>query len=215
MTSRHPSTALLRAYATGAAPFGASLAVASHLTYCPSCRSQVAEAEAVAGALLTNDEARADAPEFASLEALLDINESEVAIAAPPAAPARDAGPLPRPVADAIGCSFDDIPWRFRLPGVYEYEFAAEDGETISLLKVRPGSRIPQHTHTAEELTVVFDGELIDGDNRFGVGDVSVADGEVDHDPRAGEGRDCICLAVLSGGLHFTGPFSRALNLFT
>ena len=80
---------------------------------------------------------------------------------------------------------------------------------------MRPGAAIPQHTHKAEELTVVFEGELIDGDKRFGPGDIAIADGDVDHHPKAGGDRDCICLAVLSGGLRFTGPFGRALNLFT
>ena len=87
-------------------------------------------------------------------------------------------------------------------------------GELCAVLRVRPGVAIPQHTHEAEELTVVFNGELLDADKRYGIGDMSVADPTVDHHPRAGGDRTCICLAVVCGGLKFTGPFGRALNLF-
>lgn len=208
MNDGHPTERQLIAYAAGHASEGVTLALAAHLTYCPACRDRVSALETLAGSLL--EEAPGEMP---NMDAILDrLDESDFRVE--PAKPVSQ-GPLPRVVASAIGVDFEAIPWQFRLPGVHEYAFAGENGEEISLLKVRPGAAIPQHTHEAHEITVVFDGELIDGEATFRKGDLAVADPSVDHHPRAGGDRVCICLAVLDGGLKFTGPFGRALNLFT
>ena len=207
MTNRRLSDELLAAYVAGSASQGVSLVVAAHLTYCRESRAKVEALEVLAGAMLSETPNDVAAPSFDDLLDRLDVpEEQQIRI---------DAGPLPAPVAEAVGVNFDEIPWRFRLPGVYEYEFANIDGEEMSLLKVQPGAAIPQHTHEAEEMTVIFEGRLEDGDAVYEAGDVAIADPSVDHKPRAGGDTACICLAVLSGGLRFTGPFGRALNLFT
>ncbi|MEM7268117.1 MAG: cupin domain-containing protein, partial [Pseudomonadota bacterium] len=174
MDHGYPSQELLASYAAGGTSEGISLAIAAHLTYCPESRERLAEIEAVAGAML----AEADADEAPSLDAIMARLDDEE-VAAP--SPEIEAGPLPAPVAQAIGMDFDQIPWKFRLPGVHEYEFLNDAGEEVSLLKVRPGAAIPKHTHEAEELTVVFDGELHDGDAVFTKGQLAIADPSVDH----------------------------------
>jgi len=206
MHNGHLTDDLIVAYATGAATDGVALAVAAHLTYCAECRRKVEAHEAIAGALLA-EASEVAGPDIAKVLGRLDEGDEGAAL--------PEAGPLPAPVAAAVGVDFDAIPWRFRLPGVYVHEISNEDGDDISLMKVRPGAVIPSHTHEAEELTVVFAGELDDGGATFKAGDISVADASVDHKPRAGGDTACICLAVLSGGVKFTGPFGRALNLFT
>ena len=50
--SHHPSEALLLDYALGSLAEGWSLAVSAHLSLCPMCRQQVAEMEALGGALM-------------------------------------------------------------------------------------------------------------------------------------------------------------------
>lgn len=221
MANTHPSEKLIALYASGEASDGASLAVAAHLTYCPACRARVAAMEAVAAAMMPedsiDDNGDVSAPQFdALLTKLAMVDEDRRTHANPtPRSVPLEAGPLPAPVAAVVGIGFADIPWRFRLPGVSEYVMDSAEGDSISLLRVRPGVAIPQHTHEGEELTVVFSGELRDGDSSYGVGAMSSADHAVDHHPRAGEWETCICLAVVSGGLHFTGKFGRALNLFS
>lgn len=209
MCTHHPSSELLTGFVTGSVSDGVALAISAHLTFCPSCRKEVSAMEALAGGLLEAEEP-VTPPSF---EALLGHLDDEIAITEEPKT--QNAGPLPSAVAAAIGTDFEDIQWKFRLPGVSEYEFQSEDGETVSLLRVRPGAKIPHHTHKAEELTVVFAGELVDGDTRFHSGDIAVADPSVHHHPQAGGTETCVCLAVVNGGLRFTGPFGRALNLFT
>ena len=211
MDSKHPPERLIALYASGEATEGVSLAVAAHLTYCPACRARVATAEAVASALVSADASDVAPPSFDSVLARL----SEAGEGEPVAVIIPNAGPLPSAVAERVGVDFDDIPWRFRLPGVSEYVMTSDEGDSISLLRVRPGTAIPQHTHEGEEITVVFSGVLEDGGIAYDVGAMSVADHDVDHHPRAGGDETCICLAVVSGGLRFTGRFGRALNLFS
>lgn len=207
MTTGHPTPRHLTAYATGAASAGVSLAVAAHLTYCPTCRARVAEREALAGALFAEEGA---APPPDPAEALRRLDDP-----APATPPACASGPLPRVVARAVGEDFDAIRWRRLLPGIREYSFATVEDEEISLLRVAPGAAVPRHTHKGEELTVVFEGALIDRGHRYADGAVAIATPEVDHRPVADDARECICLAVVTNGLRFTGPFGRALNLFT
>ena len=206
MKTGHLTNELIVAYATGAAREGVALAAAAHLTYCAECRRKVEEQEIIAGALLAAVPV-AEAPSFDDLFDRLD----ETPVEAVPVAKTS----MSRSKIDVVGMNFDEIPWRFRLPGVYVHELSNEDGEDISLMKVRPGAAIPSHTHEAEELTVVFEGELEDSGATYRAGDISVADANVDHKPRAGGDTPCICLAVLSGGVKFTGPIGRALNLFS
>jgi putative transcriptional regulator len=100
------------------------------------------------------------------------------------------------------------------MPGVSEFPLDLGGQERVSLLRVRPGAGVPAHTHTATEVTLVLQGVLCDRDTRFGRGAVAIATPDDDHHPHAGEGEDCLCLTVLDGGLRFTGPFGRALNIF-
>ena len=212
-TNKHPTDALLAQYAAGDIGEAVSLAIAAHLTYCPECRAKVAEYEAMFGGVMASEAAVAEAPSADYLTQLDEIGPASPEEIAPTRTVAQ--GPLPRAIAEKVGVDFDSIPWKFCLPGVMEYEFIDSDGEKASLLKVRPGASVPQHTHEEDELTVVFDGRLEDGGASYGIGDFSVADHTVDHHPQAGGDRTCICLAVLTGELTFTGRFGRALNLFS
>lgn len=203
---------MLAAYAAGSASDGVSLLVAAHLTYCPDCRARVRALEAVAGSMLAAAAEVVVPPSLDACLARLDAPEAPRARRAPPA-PGGFA--MPRPIADVIGAPFSEIRWRFLMPGVSEHVLPVGAGaERVSLLRVRPGAGVPAHTHTGEEATLVLGGALCDRDRLFGVGDVAVATPEDDHHPTAGQGQDCVCLAVIGGGVRFTGAFARALNIF-
>ncbi|MEM1278322.1 MAG: cupin domain-containing protein, partial [Pseudomonadota bacterium] len=123
-----------------------------------------------------------------------------------------DCGPLPKPVIEAVGMDFEDIQWKFRLPGVSEYELEGFAGEKVSILRARPGAAIPQHTHHGREATLVLAGALQDGGEVFRPGDLALNDEDDDHRPQIIGDEVCYCLIVMDGDLHFTGTFSRALN---
>jgi len=216
MVSAHPSDDVLMEYASGALGDGMSLLVASHLTFCPECRRIVEAEEAICGALLSAAEAESGAPEFAAILGRIDAIEPR-----PLPAPEDEPGsPLPRPLREAIGASFASIRWRPRLPGLSEHviaEASAGNGHAIrvSLLKAKPGLKIPEHTHKGDEATLVLCGAMEDGGVVYRRGDVALSDDKHDHQPKILNEGVCVCLIVLTGGLRFTGTFGQALNLFT
>ncbi|MEM7498184.1 MAG: ChrR family anti-sigma-E factor [Pseudomonadota bacterium] len=213
MTTHMPPTDLLAEYASGSASPGLNLLMASHLTLVPESRRQVAALESIGGALLADEAPVAMAASaletaFAAIDDDRQAEDAEL-----PDRGGRD-HVLPRPLREHLsGQDEESLPWRFRLPGVSEYVLPGFDSEQVSILRARPGSGIPQHTHEGVEITLVLSGELHDGDRVLRAGDVAVNTDEHDHRPRIMGDETCYCLVVMDGGLRFTGTFSRALNL--
>ncbi len=214
MKTAHATPEMLAGYAQGTLSRGMSLLVASHLTYCPECRDKVSRLEALGGVLLRDTPvADVTAPSLASVLARIDAGAAE------PVAEAfesRDeqAPFLPAPVRALLAAGGKEIRWRFLLPGLSEYRFDDFDGESVSLLRARPGIRILAHTHEGNEATLVLRGQLRDGDRVYSRGEVSLADHHDDHRPEIVGDETCLCLVVLSGNMRFTGPVGRALNIF-
>ena len=121
-------------------------------------------------------------------------------------------GPLPGIVLEKLGVKFSEIQWKFQLPGVSAVDLDGFEGETVRLLRAKPGAKVPQHTHEGSELTLVLQGCLLDGGVEYRAGDVAVNDEEDDHRPEIGGDEMCYCLIVQQGSLRFTGRFSRVLN---
>ncbi|MBX2855871.1 MAG: ChrR family anti-sigma-E factor [Rhodobacteraceae bacterium] len=207
---------LLSAYAAGTTSPGLSLLCATHLTLSPQARGLVATAESIGGAMLAEEATTDVAPmNFEALLARLDEPEplAPRLTSQPPCARDGDDIALPRPIQRALGDT-PTPPWRFRLPGIHEYVFDGYQHERVSLLKARPGAKIPKHTHEGDEATLLLSGALQDGDTVLRTGDLSIAGPEHDHTPEIMGDDICICLVVNNGALRFTGRFGRALNLF-
>lgn len=208
----HLTDEMLETYAAGTLSEGMSLLAAAHLTYCPACRKEVAALEKVAGAVLAESGASEVGPD---LGAVLDAIRAEAKPEAVPVDLLSEAdSPLPGPVRLRVGMPIEDLRWRFLLPGLAESRIEGFEGEEVSLLRARPGVRIPGHTHSGEEATLVLSGRMRDGDRLFGRGDLALADHHDDHHPQIVGGETCVCLVVLSGRMRFTGALGRALNLF-
>lgn len=224
MSAHRPSDDILADYAGGALSPGLALLVASHLTYDAESRRRVAAFEAVGGVLLADEPA--DPISAPSLDAVLGrldaaadpapVPRSEAilpACAHERAAPAEAAPLLPSPLRRALGADADALAWKFRFPGISEYELDGFEGEEVSLLRARPGAPLLSHTHSGSETTLVLSGHLEDRGEVYGRGEVAFATEADDHRPRIIGDEPCICLIVMSGELRFTGAFSRALNL--
>lgn len=223
LPGHHPDGVLLLDYATGAAPEGASLLVASHLTFCPACRAAVARLEDLGGAMIADLPPTSLAP--GSLEAMLDRLDADVPMAParpmPVAAPPLD-GELQPPglLRDYIAArvapnTAGALPWRKRGGPVAEITLSRPGArETIRLLRIRAGAAVPRHTHRGSEMVLVLAGGYSDPRGRYRRGDVTVSDETIDHRPVADADGDCICLWVTDAPLHFTGVLGRILNLF-
>lgn len=202
MTQHHPTEEYLVHYAAGALPQGQAILVASHLTYCPACRSSVREAEALGGSLLEGgDVAPAALPNSFPFDA-------------PAAAPALQGAPagsdIPAPLRPYVGPALSQIRWRTFWPGMQTLRIRCEgDAADISLLRLQPGKGMPIHTHGGDELTLVLQGSYTDETGRYCAGDVAMGDHALSHRPVADDGAPCVCFTVIEAPLKFASPLAR------
>ena len=211
----HVSDGLLAAYATGELAEGWSLAIATHLALCPEARARLARFEAAAGELM--EEAESDATGIdQSWEALRsrlgggEVRAFPVRSAVP--APVR-ATVIPEPLRSYLGSDVDGLKWNALGRGASHIMIRTGDGETsVRLLRIPAGSPVPEHSHGGRELTLVLAGCFTDGSERFARGDLEEADETVEHQPVAGAGEDCICLAVTDAPLRFKSRFMRLVQ---
>ena len=200
----HPSDALIVDYASGAMGPGQSMVMAAHVHACAECRDRVEAAEAAGGALLEDLNATPLSPDALD-RALASLD------AAPVERPGSDVSPpmrtratqpadwirVPPEVAEA------ERRKRWVAPGVWvaPVDTGAQGGPLTYLLRVGQRMRMPQHTHAGCELTLVLKGAFVDGQDRYGPGDVSEADDAVEHSPSILQGEECVCLVACDNRL--------------
>lgn len=220
MVQHLPPDELLLDYATGSLPEPLALLVAAHVTLSPETRRQVRELEAVGGAMMESEEP-AKLPDGALDAVLARLDEAPRTAAAeavetmPQKAQVKGDGRIPAPLCAYLADGLETIEWRERSGSVAEFDLLPDyPGFKTRLLKLKAGSKVPQHTHGGAEYTLVLEGSFTDETGRYARGDVAVADPEVTHRPQAGSECDCICLAVTDAPLKMTGPLGRVLNYF-
>lgn len=210
--NHHISDELLLAYAAGNLSEGWSLAIATHLALCPECRSRLAEAESVGGAML-----EALQPESVGADALEKVmgrldKEPPAAKSETRAASDGDATIYPEPLRSYLGGG-KGLRWR-RLGTAQQVRVSTGDqSTTVRLLKIPGGQPMPVHGHRGLELTLVLSGSFSDEHGTFRRGDIEEADEDIEHQPIADPGEDCYCLAVTDAPLRFRG-IARLLQPF-
>lgn len=219
MTIRHHvSDELLLAYAAGTLEEGWRLAVATHLALCPDCRKRLSVMEDAGGQLLEDI-----TPELAmstSFERLRQriLHEGAPVRPAPagvrPTASDHVASPvLPEPLRSYVGGDVETLKWRSLGRGAYHIPVKTADGTTmVRLLRIPAGKPVPEHGHGGRELTLVLSGSFYDGEALFARGDLEEADANVQHQPVATPGEDCICLAVTDAPLKFKSWLVRLVQ---
>jgi putative transcriptional regulator len=199
--------ALLSRYVAGALPEPARVLVAAHLELKPDNRRFVSGLEALAG----NELAEGSPAEMVGRDARLQaIFASDTP--APVARATRGGEMFPRAMLDFFGFDADRVPWRTKMPGFREFEMGEVDGCHVSLFWIRPGRKIPHHTHDGSELTLVVDGAFRDDTGRYGRGDIAMADQSTNHRPIAEKDVPCISFAVTDAPLRFNGPLGQRLS---
>jgi putative transcriptional regulator len=206
MTIRHHlSDQLLMGYAAGQLPEAFSLVVATHVSLCDECRARLAGFDAVGGALIEEgeaaamDEAALEAA-MARLDGLPQATRSERL---------KPAGILPAPLADYVGGDLSQVRWKRIGGGVKQAILPTGRDASARLLYIPAGTAVPDHGHRGIELTLVLQGAFADANDRFGRGDIEIADEELEHTPVAMAGEDCICLAATDAPLRFRGMIPR------
>lgn len=211
----HPGDLLLLDYASGALGEGWSLAVATHLALCPTCRQSKTDMEAIGGALLEDQNpATSSGLSFDHIEAQLNLQSDEVV--RPTVKRATERTPiLPEPLRSYLGADLDAIDWRRLGIGAYHRLVPTEDAATTArLIKIPAGNPVPMHSHQGAELTLVVDGSFTDSTGKYGRGDFQEADETLQHQPEAGPDKDCICLVITDGPLRFKSVAARIAQPF-
>lgn len=232
----HIDDADLMAYASGNSPELLSLLIATHLTLCGRCRDTIDLLEAVGGHLFdeivgadvaTTDDATSVVSAMAQTLDVIATDKTDVEEPSDGKAnPVRsegtstdhrpthlNIGDFPLVLQSYIGRNFDSQKWKRLLAGVESWRLIDDaSGLQASLMRVDAGRVMPRHTHQGRELTLILAGSMLDRDVVYRRGDVVEADQTTRHQPRAGEGEDCVCLAVLEGDVVLTNPLYQMLS---
>jgi len=118
---------------------------------------------------------------------------------------------LPEPVRDL---ALENPGWSFAGPGVRTLELMREGSAKAELIRLEPGRGVAHHGHEGREFTLVLCGAFHDGRDRYGAGDLCIADPALEHKPVAEDDEVCIALAVTDGPLAFTGPLGWVQRAF-
>ncbi len=207
----HLSDEVLMAYSAGTLPEAFSLVVATHISLCDTCRAQLESLDALGGAVLdhcSGAELRGD-----SLEATMALIAAQDSVRDAPLRTKADAV-FPAPLWDYVDGDLDAVDWRPIGGGVRQSILPTSPGATVRLLRIPPGTAIPDHGHNGLEMTLVLKGAFHDEFDRFARGDVEVANEDLKHTPIAEDGEDCICLAATDAPLKFRGLLPRIAQKF-
>lgn len=215
----HLDPATLVSHAAGALSPEMAAVADTHLEACAHCRRQLADAEHVGGALLSQQQPpQAEAQRSERLRDDMLARLRQPLPTAPlhardePGESKRDADAMPRPLQPYFGKSWKALRWRWMAPGVHMIRAPRSSGDTLVLLKIAPGKSMPVHSHRGSELTQILRGAYDDALGHFGPGDMADLDSDIEHQPVTSPGVPCICVAALDGPLQFRGWLARKLQ---
>lgn len=208
MTVKHTlNEELMMGYAAGVLPEAFNLVVATHLSLCDESRAGVESYEAVGGAVLETTETAK-----MSSGALADCLKRIKTAPPGPRGAEPSKGVFPTPLKGYVGGDLEAVKWRSLGGGVKQAILPTAKGATARLLFIPAGMAVPDHGHRGTELTLVLQGAFADEVDRFGRGDIEIADEDLNHQPVAEPGEDCICLAATDAPLRFNALLPRLMQ---
>lgn len=200
MARYHPPKEWLLDFVAGQLAEGFRLVLGAHIESCPQCQHGMQQLQALGAGLLRElppTEMNADA--FAKV--WQQIQQAE----------ATPAPSFNLSVREGLQKQLRDIKWQRLGPFRRANVLTTKDCH-VSLLHIKAGARMPQHTHRGNEMTLILAGAYSDCYGRYDAGDLMVADGEHQHAPIASSDEDCICLVAESAPPRFIGPLLRLFN---
>ena len=170
-----------------------------------------------AGALLSEESPTPlDSDALDAVLARIDVAGGLDASARTRAADSRWAGEiaaLPSPLREAALDALDQGGWQFLGFGIRRLPLRIKGGGFAELMRVEPGAGVADHDHAADELTLIVTGGYHDGHAHYGAGEVSFAQPDFVHAPKADLGDVCYLLAVTYGPAKFEGVFGWVQKL--
>lgn len=209
MITHCPKDDLLLSYSAGALGESWSLAVGSHVQMSKEASDDVALGEKIGGSLL-NDLAPVSLEK--NFDAVLDRLGDQEPIGE--AVELEQKVLVPSPLCDYIGDSLENLEWSKVGNGIAQHLIETSDSGQARLLRIPPGTALPEHGHSGRELTLVISGGYRDDSGSYSRGDMADIDDGLGHQPIADEGEDCICLIVTDTPVKFKGILPRILQPF-
>jgi len=206
----HPDIATLMAFSAGTLDGPYATVIATHLAMSEGGRETLSHMDSIGGALLTAEPAALMSS--GSLDRLLGTLGDEKIEVVPHDERGDDA--LPLPVQSYLPEGLVAVRWKWTGPGVATADLAwGDDGKSrLMLLRVGAGRRVPEHGHGGHELTLILQGAYRDRFGVFAKGDIADHDEDIEHQPIAEPGEDCICLVAVDSRLTFRGRLMRVLQ---
>lgn len=210
----HPNEETLVSYSAGSLPAALALVVGCHLQFCAACRRELGSLESLGGGLISAIEPQplpSDARE--KMLAMLDSPSAISVSEAIPVKPAAVPG-MPELLRKLTGVDdYDALPWKTAAPGIRQLVLKTGEGNS-RLLRIAAGKKMPVHSHTGTELTLILRGGYSDALGNFNPGDVADLDDQVEHQPMAFADEDCICLAGLDAPIAFRSWLAKLVQPF-
>lgn len=221
MIKHHPSQALLASFCKGDLPSSLSAAIAIHADMCPVCQSEIAALEEQQASLsfeqahlhdfIVEDSKQAVEVADIDFESMINnITNDEQLLPTKSRAEKyisidNEKYNLPRALENMPLGQFSHIGKlsraRFQLD---------EDQIHTSLLHIKAGGSVPEHTHKGYELTLLLSGHFHDEHGVYEPGDFIMLDSSNTHKPTSEQG--CLCFTVANDSLHFTQGINKLLN---
>ena len=207
----HLSNEILLSYSAGTLDEAASLLVATHLALCPHCRSRNNSVDSLGGYMLDSLKETEISPTLMST--VLDRIKSDPSPSRTPMPQFFTNATIPEPLRSYVGGDLDTLRWKRLAPRVQQISIETVDSRSKArLLRFQSGLTVPSHGHGGRELTLILTGSLCDRDTVLHRGDIAETDERTEHQPFAGAGEDCICLAVTDAPLRFKSMLARLLQ---
>jgi putative transcriptional regulator len=212
----HPSSQILLQYSAGQLDGVHRLMVEMHQQMCPTCQHVVAELESIGGEIIEKDltpTAMCDSA-FSQLMDRIGQQPIELQKVQKGSVDSNDSQQLSLLLQELFRTQqSDDLNWQWRTKKFAEIKLSANDEQyETKLIYIKKGMKVPRHTHKGQEITLVMKGAFRDELGVYEKGDYITRDGHHEHQPIAES--DCICLAITTDDLKFTGTFGPVLNWF-
>ena len=208
MINKCPDETLLVEYASGALSTAPSIAVTTHLKYCDKCRNAVGALGFIGGSLLEclEEEEVSEGLLGQVLDRIEILEEHPSSLESKKQVATVDpvAAGLPEFVRNLLPS--ERLSWRNLTSSleVAPIQIGERDFE-LSLHRIHPGGKAPEHDHRGKEITVVLRGSFSDEDGVYHPGDFLVREQGDTHRPYAARNEECVCLSVLEAPIKLTG----------
>ncbi|MFA7553962.1 MAG: ChrR family anti-sigma-E factor [Spongiibacteraceae bacterium] len=210
MTNHHPAPELLTAFSAGSLQLSHALCVSTHIDHCQECRSNLQRLDTIGAHLLEILEPAQPSNHLKQrVLAALDNPTTNK-----PAATINTANStIPHALRQFVSSDYHSLRWRYLSPSIQKVKLHTDSrGQSVELLRIKPGGKAATHTHTGDEYTVILEGSFSDETGIYTKGDFILRNTQHKHRPIATKDQECICLTVTDAPIAFTGFFTRWLN---